>query len=200
MTPGHVVPNFVHDQIYARLVAYTSWMRSPIHKESERMNLQDILKSQYHASLTMLQDAIDACPAELWTDPTYVNQFWQVAYHTLFYTDFYLHASESAFVPWEKHRPKHNFFASGHAAPGSLVPYSIDEVRAYRARCDAMIDSAVDRLDLSAPESGFPWYKMSKLEHQFVNLRHIQHHTGQLAERIRQVTGRGVNWCGGAQG
>ena len=146
------------------------------------MSLQDVLKSQYHASLTMLRDAIDACPAELWTDPTYVNQFWQVAYHTLFYTDFYLQASESAFVPWEKHRPKHNFFASGHA------------------RCDAMIDSAVDRLDLGAAESGFPWYKMSKLEHQFVNLRHIQHHTGQLAERIRQVTGRGVNWCGGAQG
>jgi hypothetical protein len=62
-----------------------------------------------------------------------------------------------------------------------------------------MIDSAVDRLDLNEPESGFSWYKMSKLEHQFVNLRHIQHHTGQLAERIRQATGGAVGWVGGSQ-
>jgi len=72
------------------------------------------------------------------------------------------------------------------------------EIRACWVRCQEMIDSAVDRLDLSAPDSGFPWYKMSKLEHQFVNLRHLQHHTGQLAERIRQVTGRGIRWAGGS--
>lgn len=163
------------------------------------MSLQDVLKSQYHASLAMLREAIDACPADLWTDASYVNQFWQVAYHTLFYTDFYLQPSETTFLPWEHHRPKYNFFPSRPEAARSLTPYSIDEVRAYGARCDAIIDSAVDRLDLSSPDSGFPWYKMSKLEHQFVNLRHIQHHTGQLAERIRQATGGGVGWVGGSR-
>ena len=162
------------------------------------MSFQAVLKSQYHASLSMLRDAIDACPAGLWTDPSYVNPFWHVAYHTLFYTDFYLQASESAFVAWEHHRPKYNRFSSDPEAARSLTPYSIDEIRACCARCDAMIDAAVDRLDLDAPESGFPWYKMSKLEHQFVNLRHIQHHTGQLAERVRQATGRGVGWVGGS--
>jgi hypothetical protein len=60
-----------------------------------------------------------------------------------------------------------------------------------------MVDAAVDRLDLTAPESGFYWYRMSKLEHQFVNLRHIQHHTGQLADRLRQEADRGVEWVGG---
>jgi DinB superfamily len=163
------------------------------------MSIQAVLKSQYHASLAMLRDAIDACPAELWTDASYVNPFWQVAYHTLFYTHFYLQPSESAFVPWEHHRPKHNFFVSRWDATNSATHYSIDEMRAYCKLCDAMIDSAVDRLDLNAPDSGFPWYKMSKLEHQFVNLRHIQHHTGQLAERIRQATGRGVEWVGGTK-
>jgi len=162
------------------------------------MTIQDILKSQYHASLAMLRQAIDACPAELWTDASYVNQFWQVAYHTLFYTDFYLQASEADFVPWERHRSQYNFFPSGAEAARLLTPYSVDEVRACAARCDAMIDAAVDRLDLAAPDSGFPWYKMSKLEHQFVSLRHIQHHTGQLAERIRQATGQGVGWVGGS--
>ena len=162
------------------------------------MSLQDAIKSQYHASLAMLRAAIDACPAELWNDASYVNPFWQVAYHTLFYADFYLQPSETTFVPWERHRPKYNFFPPDAESARSLTPYSVDEVKAYCARCEAMIDEAVDRLDLASPESGFPWYKMSKLEHQFVSLRHIQHHTGQLAERIRQTTGRGVGWVGGA--
>jgi len=162
------------------------------------MTIQAVLKSQYHASLAMLREAIDACPSGLWTDASYVNQFWQVAYHTLFYTHFYLQPSESGFVPWEHHRPKHHFFVSGWDGAKSATPYSIDDVRAYWARCDAMIDAAVDRLDLGAPDCGFPWYKMSKLEHQFVNLRHIQHHTGQLAERVRQATGHGIDWAGGS--
>ena len=163
------------------------------------MSIQDILKSQYRASLAMLRGAIDACPAELWIDDSYVNQFWQVAYHTLFYTDLYLQPSESTFISWEHHRPKYNRFPSGPEVTQALTPYSIDDVRAYCARCEASVDAAVDRLDLTSPESGFPWYKMSKLEHQVVSLRHIQHHTGQLAERIRQVTGRGVGWVGGSK-
>jgi hypothetical protein len=161
------------------------------------MSVQECLKSQYHASLAMLRGAIDACPQELWTDASYVNQFWQVAYHTVFYADFYLEPSEATFVPWEHHRPDYNRFPSGPDAADLLSAYSIDEVKAYCARCDAKVDSAVDGLDLSSPDSGFPWYKMSKLEHQFVNLRHIQHHTGQLAERIRQSTGHGVSWARG---
>ena len=162
------------------------------------MTVQAVLKSQYHAALSMLREAIDACPPELWTDGSYVNPFWHVAYHVLFYTDFYLQPSESAFVPWEHHRREHNFFQSRSTT--AFTPYSIDEIRAYCKRCDDMVDSAVDRLDLDAAESGFSWYRMSKLEHQFVSLRHIQHHTGQLAERIRHATGRGINWAGGAAG
>ena len=164
------------------------------------MSLQTVLKSQYHAALAMLREAIDACPAALWIDDSYVNQFWQVAYHTLFYTDLYLQVSESAFASWEHHRPEYNRFPSDADGARSLTPYSIDEIKACCKRCEAMIDDAVDRLNLASPDSGFSWYKMSKLEHQFVSLRHIQHHTGQLTERIRQVTGRGVGWVGGAKG
>ena len=163
------------------------------------MTLQAILKSQYRASFDMLLEAIDTCPIDLWTDGSYVNPFWQVAYHALFYTDFYLQASETAFVPWEHHRPGHHRFGSDADAPASVTPYSVDEVRAYCLRCQVAIDSAVDCLDLAAPESGFPWYRMSKLEHQLVNLRHLQHHTGQLVDRLRQVAGHGVSWRGGSQ-
>jgi len=42
-------------------------------------------------------------------------------------------------------------------------------------------------LDLDSAESGFSWYQMSKLEHQLVNIRHIQHHGAQLADRLRSA-------------
>ena len=57
-----------------------------------------------------------------------------------------------------------------------------------------MIDDAVDVLDLDATESGFSWYRMSKLEHQFVNIRHIQHHAAQLIDRVRSVADVGIRW------
>jgi len=50
-------------------------------------------------------------------------------------------------------------------------------------------------IDLLAPDSGFSWYRpMGKLEHQLVNLRHLQHHAAQLADRVRNHAGVGVDW------
>ncbi len=51
---------------------------------------QEVLKSQYHASLGMLREAIERCPADLWFDTSPTNAFWQVAYHALFFTHLYL--------------------------------------------------------------------------------------------------------------
>ena len=162
------------------------------------MTLQAVLKSQYHASLVMLLEAIEGCPADLWTSDQYANQFWQVAYHTLFYTDLYLQPAEAAFTPWEHHRPGHHRFEARADPAVSLTPYSVGELTAYCGRCQDMVDSAVDRLDLRSPESGFSWYQMPKLELQVLNLRHLQHHTGQLADRLRQAADRGVRWVGAA--
>ncbi|OFX13476.1 MAG: hypothetical protein A2V59_04800 [Armatimonadetes bacterium RBG_19FT_COMBO_69_19] len=58
-----------------------------------------------------------------------------------------------------------------------------------------MVDDAVDALDLNDPQSGFSWYKVPKVEHQIVNIRHIQYHQAQLADRLRAATGAGVNWA-----
>ena len=60
-----------------------------------------------------------------------------------------------------------------------------------------MVDEAVDGLDLASAQSGFHWYKMSKLEHQLVNIRHIQHDTAQLVDRLRAADDIGIKWVGG---
>jgi hypothetical protein len=59
-----------------------------------------------------------------------------------------------------------------------------------------MVDGAVDALDLLSPESGFHWYEIPKLEHQMVNLRHLQHHTAQLADRLRASGDIAIKWVG----
>jgi hypothetical protein len=165
--------------------------------------LRDTFKRQYRAGLVMLLDATERCPDRLWDDATPTNAFWQIAYHTLFFTHFYLAPREAAFRPWAGHQGdvQHADGIAGPPAPGDTrpllpTPYSKDDVAAYVAHVDAILDEAVDALDLLSPDSGFWWYRIPKLEHQLVNLRHLQHHAAQLADRVRAATGSGVEWVG----
>ena len=165
--------------------------------------LRQALKSQYHAALAMLRDAIDRCPDAEWTSREHLNAFWQIAYHTLFFGHMYLEQDESAFVPWagpqsQSQNPDGLPRPPDSASSLPLIPepYSRQEVLAYWSVCDGMVDAALDRMDLDASACGFHWYQMSKLEHQLVNLRHIQHHTAQLMDRLRSVADIGVPWVG----
>jgi hypothetical protein len=166
--------------------------------------LRRILKSQYHAGLAMLREAIQLCPDELWLQPQQRNAFWQVAYHALFFTHLYLHSEHTLFRPWAEHQSANQNpdGIPGTPDPESTLPlipepYARAQALAYWDVCNQMVDSAVDALDLQALECGFPWYKMSKLEHQLVNLRHLQHHGAQLADRLRTSLDVGVRWVGG---
>jgi hypothetical protein len=170
--------------------------------------LRAALKSQYHAGLRMLRLAIEACPDDLWAKDAHRNAFWLVAYHVLFYTHFYLEPHADDFRPWERHRPEVQYMSraapggageegAGRAGDERFEPYSKRDLLEYWEACDARVDAAVDALDLTSPESGFYWYAMSKVEHQMLNLRHLGHHAGQLYDRVRSATGRGVDWVGG---
>jgi hypothetical protein len=69
----------------------------------------------------------------------------------------------------------------------------------YWEFCDRIVDHAVDALDLDRADCGFSWYRMSKLEHQFVNIRHIQHHGAQLIDRVRSAADVGIGWVAARQ-
>jgi hypothetical protein len=167
------------------------------------IDLKPILKSQYHAALAMVRDAVERCPDELWTAPGHVSAFWQVAYHTIFFTHLYLHRDAASFQRWAGHQGdvQHEDGLTsdpeaGDNRPLLPKPYSKADVLAYWQVCDDMVDAAVDSIDLDAPECGFWWYKVSKLEHQLINLRHAQHHGAQLADRLRTATDQRVKWVG----
>jgi hypothetical protein len=78
------------------------------------------------------------------------------------------------------------------------APYTKIELIEYLELVDARIDSQVDLIDLTSQESGFHWYKMPKLDHQIVNIRHIQEHAGQLRDRLLEA-GFDPRWIGGVK-
>jgi hypothetical protein len=173
----------------------------------EDLPVRAILKSQYRAALAMLREAIEECPEELWYSEEPANSFWQVAYHALYFTHLYLQPTPEAFRPWAGHQSavQHEDGIAGPADPESRLPlvprpYSRGDVLDYWKFCEDMVEGAVDALDLESPESGFYWYPVPKLEHQLVNLRHLQHHTAQLADRLRAHSGFGVRWVGARRG
>ena len=155
------------------------------------MTTKVVIRSQYLAVLEMLEQAILQCPEDLWADARFSNQFWQVAYHALFYTHLYLQPTEADFKPWEKHKENyHSFEALSSEIPdqSQVVVYSQQEVLAYLDFCRQEVNAQVPALDLEA-ESGFYWLPFNKQELQFYNIRHLQHHTGELCERLGTVAG-----------
>lgn len=155
------------------------------------------LISQYRASLAMLRQAIELCPEDLWWSPNYLNRYWHVAYHALFYTHLYVNASEGEFTPWPKHRPACRLLGSRPGAPAEErvipEPYSKADLLEYHQICCEEVVAQVPKLPLDAG-SGFDWLPFNRFELHLYNIRHLQHHTGQLTGRLRTVSDVGVSW------
>jgi hypothetical protein len=154
---------------------------------------------QYRAGMDMLGQAIDLCPEELWLSTDYQNRFWHLAYHSLFYVHFYLQPSEAEFKPWAKHRPDSQYLGPRPWAkdqPFQLpAPYSKPDVQEYHALCRDEVEKQIAVVCFEA-SSGFSWLPFNKLGLQLYTIRHLQHHTGQLIDRLRNVAGIGVGWVG----
>jgi len=158
------------------------------------MDYLAVIRSQYLASLAMLQQAIEKCPEPLWDNPTDKTRFWHIAYHVLFYTHLYLQPARQDFKAWSKHRPDYESLRL-HTRPKITAPYSREDVLEYLAFCQQQVEELVPCLNLEA-RSGFDWLPFSKLELQIYNIRHIQQHAGELMERLGSRAGVDVDWVG----
>jgi DinB family protein len=158
-------------------------------------DFKGVLWLQLGAAIDMLENAINACPDAVWSDPSRkpewpendVVGFWYLVYHTLFMLDFYL-----SFVPEEEFAPPAPFNLDELDPAGVLPghPYTKDEMRAYlehgRTKCRTAIE-ALDEKD--AFERKVPTRPdMSVAELYLYNMRHVQHHTAQLNLILRQRT------------
>lgn len=155
-------------------------------------SLHDLLWYQFGAALDMLERAMMACPDETWGDQVSFSEFWYYAYHTLFWTDFYLsNQQEDDFQPPAP-------FTVGEFEPDVLPErvYSQAELIAYlefvRAKARAHIASLTpERMETHLKI----WSRdFSSLEWLLYNLRHVQHHAAQLNLLLRQAGVTPPSW------
>ena len=154
--------------------------------------LKTILTGQFEASLCMLSECIRKCPQEHWEGKIGNDTFRQVAYHTLYFVDLYLSPSKKAFKPRACHHRGGDERVTT-AAGGGLTK---DETLSYLALCR---QKAIETLASETPAilqgpSGFSRLPFSRGELHLYNLRHVQHHTGQLSAYLRRIGKDGRGW------
>jgi hypothetical protein len=157
------------------------------------------IAGQFGAGLRMLENCLTCTDDVTWLAPVGRYPFWQVAYHTLFVTDMYLCPDERQIRPQPFHRKDYNLLGPTPWAPNPAPadqPYDRDTlvgyVRTCRANARRSIEGESD--DVLAGPSGFSWLPITRLELHLYNVRHLQHHTGQLSAALRRHTGEGVRW------
>jgi hypothetical protein len=147
-------------------------------------HVRKILAAQFEAALAMLNDCVQKCPPEQWDGLVAKYPFWQVAYHTLCFVDLYLSPSEKAFEMREIHpqgwREFNDEFPSRR--------FDKAELTAYLAICRTKaVETLVQMTEESfQADSGFGRLHISRGELHIYNLRHLQHHTGQLSAFLRR--------------
>ena len=148
--------------------------------------VKTMLASQFGAALAMFIDCVEKCPPEHWDTLVAKYPFWLVAYHTLYCTDGYLARGDDAF---ELHR---DFHPGGKSDIEDEYPsrrFEKPEVIAYAryVKEKAQAELSRETAESLAADSGFKRRNMTRAELYIYNLRHIQHHTGQLSAVLRKI-------------
>lgn len=162
---------------------------------------KSIIWRQFGAAIDDLDNALQACPEELWRARLWDNgerpkfflpEFWYIAYHTLFWLDLYLTGSEEGFVP----PPPFLLVEQNADGPLPEQPYSKEEFRAYladcRRRCQETIAAQTE--ETAQRICTFPWGEVSFAELFLYNMRHVQGHAAQLNLMLGQNTGNAPDW------
>jgi hypothetical protein len=152
----------------------------------------EAVRQQFGAAIDMLENALLACPEELWGDRSREPQYWYLVYHTLFWLDFYLSDSPEGFAPPAP-------FTLDEMDPAGLMPervYTKEEMRAYlehgRRKCMAVMEALNE--EKAARRFRYNWMDFSTVELHLHNLRHVQHGAAQLNLILRQRTNSAPNW------
>ena len=147
--------------------------------------LKTIFWHQFGAAIDMLGNAMQACPDSLWderlwnhpNERTGYSEFWYLAYHALFWLDFYLSGSMKGFAPPAP-------FTLSEFDPDGFpeINYSKDELQAYfnycRRKCQTTIEALTD--EKASQLCKFVWGEISFIELLLYNMRHLQEHAAQL--------------------
>jgi hypothetical protein len=156
---------------------------------------------QFGAAIDDLENALRACPDELWQarlwhDPEheqfFLPEYWYIVYHALFWLDLYLTGAEEGFVP----PAPFMLIEQNENGPLPERPYTKDELQLYlegcRQRCRMTIESTTD--EAAQRVCRFGWGEVSFAELLLYTMRHVQGHAAQLNLLLGQKTGSAPGW------
>lgn len=154
---------------------------------------RESLWRQLGAAIDMLENAIAACPDELWNDRDRQPEVWYLAFHTLFFLDLYLSPTLDGFAPPPP-------FTLDELDPAGVLPerpYSQAELLAYlnhgRRKARATLAGLDD--DGASRSTTFPWAAALPFgELLLVSLRHVQHGAAQINLVLRQEVDAAPGW------
>lgn len=162
--------------------------------------LTDIVENQYRASLRMLRTVLEKTPEEYLYASKYSNPSWQVAYHTIWGVQFYLGANAESYIPWDKAIEGAESLGGTEEWENADEGVTVDgqntreELLSFIDSIEKGLRPAIESLPFDEP-SGFDWYPFSRFELHINNIRHIQHHTAQLIERLKIEGITGFPWA-----
>jgi DinB superfamily len=164
--------------------------------------LSEVKKSysrQIGAAFEMLEHVIDNANDTTWTARISNVPFWQICYHVLWFTDFYFHANEATFQPQGfdmKDIHKYEIKPDSQMIENQKHPISKSNMKAYckytKQKANEFIQSINDTY-FTTP-SPFDWHGFPKIDLVDYNLRHLQHHVGQLDVILRREQNMGNPW------
>ena len=150
---------------------------------------KETLWKQFGAGIDMLENAIVLCKDELWDND---SKFWYIAYHCLFYLDYYLTPDPAGFSPPSPYTLSE--FDPAGAMPDRV--YSKEELLSYlrygRKKCHDFIAGMTYEMANSRWVNEYKNYSI--LEILLYNMRHVQHHAAQLNLLLRQGMNNAPTW------
>ena len=161
---------------------------------------KQLIAHQFEAALCTLHTCIDRCPEAVWNSRVGNHLFCQVAFHALFYVDYYLEPREGSFREQPFHRDHPRFFRDYEEfedrAPQLL--YDKPSIETYLEHCrkKAVETIASETADSLVAPAEFKRRTFSRAELHVYSIRHIQHHAGQLSLRLRLDAKEDVPWIG----
>jgi hypothetical protein len=147
------------------------------------------VRDQFGASLDMLENAINACTESVWKNDL---SFSRLSYHTLFFLDYYLTLQPVGFAP-----PLpfvHSEFEDEPAAEVFRQPEILDYLHTCRAKMGLVLSELTEELAQSRWINESHTMNYSVLEILLYNLRHVQHHVGQLNVILRKNGIEAPDW------
>ena len=140
------------------------------------------------------------CHGNAWDAKIGQYPFSQVAFHTLFFTDYYLGRDAEALRPQQFHRDNPEFFDEyeqlEYREPVGV--YDRPSIKKYLAHCRGKVSQVLpaETADSLSGPSGFARRNFSRAELHVLNIRHIQHHSAQLSLRLRIEADVQIPWVG----